>query len=270
MLFGLGFSIGGLLGVGGSFIARHILNSLDYPHSFGICFLLSFIFQAISWGFLMLNREPAKPPDRVESSARDYFRRLPSLLHKNTNFSWYLVAMYLVIFGQMGVSFYILYARDLFQISDGFAGNLTLVAMLSQSAGTPILGYLGDRFGHKWLSLLSSVLTICSLVLLLLIPGLAWIYVVFLLMNLSFAGFKISNNAISMEFGNVDELPTYVALAGTLLGIPTFLAPLIGGAILDAGGFKILFGVAIAASLAGLVILRLRVTDPRKHAPADN
>ncbi|MBT3272656.1 MAG: hypothetical protein HN368_05850, partial [Spirochaetales bacterium] len=61
-LFAAGLSIGGLLGIGGTFFARRILNTYNYPISFALCFLLSFIFQSISWLFLTMNREPSRKP----------------------------------------------------------------------------------------------------------------------------------------------------------------------------------------------------------------
>ena len=262
-LFSTGMSIGGFLGIGGSFVARWILKTHEYPRSFGLCFLLSFIFQSISWLFLTFNREPEKAPEQTHVSQWEYFRKLPRVIAENRNFALFLLASCIVIIGEMAVSFYILFARHTFQISDSFAANLTLVALLSQSLGTPLLGAIGDRKGHKWLTEFSAVLGIGALILVLLIPSVVWMYGVFLLMNLSFAGIKISRAAITMEFGTIDQMPTFVALSGTLLGIPTFLAPIIGGAILDGFGYKPLFVVALIISVCGVLVFRAKVRDPR-------
>ena len=86
---------------------------------------------------------------------------------------------------------------------------------------------------------------------------------VFVLMNLSIVGIKVAQSSITMEFGPVDQLPTYTALAGTLLGIPTFLAPLVGGAIVDIGGYKALFICGFLLYFAGLATVHFTVKDPR-------
>lgn len=263
LLFGLGFSIGGGLGIGGSLLARHILNTGAYPFSFGTCFLLSFIFQGISWVFLTLNKEPARTPKVESRTFREYIKRLPQVLEKNPDFKRYLISMYLVIFGGMGISFYVVFARITFGISDGFAATLTLTAMLSQTGGTFVLGWLGDRRGHKWLIEICIVFGMAAVSILVFIPNVYWMYAVFVLMNLSIVGIKVAQSSITMEFGPVDQLPTYTALAGTLLGIPTFLAPLAGGAIVDVGGYKSLFICGFLLYFAGLATVHYTVKDPR-------
>ena len=90
-------------------------------------------------------------------------------------------------------------------------------------------------------------------------------YPAFILMNLSMAGIQISRASITMEFGGIDRLPTYTALSGTILGVPTLIAPVIGGWILDLFGYRVLFLAALALSLAGWAVIRLRVRDPRVY-----
>jgi MFS family permease len=262
-LFAFGLSVGGLLGIGGTFLARWFLESYEFPVSFAMCFLFSFIFQAISWLFLTFNREPARKPEIDEVSYRDYFRQLPRIIRTNRNFAFYLVSMLLIILGQMAVSFYIVYARTEFGVSDGFAANLTLVALVSQSAATPVLGAVGDRMGHKFLAELSCLFGIAALAIMIFVPSVNWIYLVFLLLNLGMSGLKISRGAITMEFSTEGQMPTFVALSGTLLGVPTFFAPILGGAVLDAFGYIPLFITALALSVSGVVTLKYKVAEPR-------
>jgi len=66
-----------------------------------------------------------------------------------------------------------------------------------------------------------------------------------------------------MEFSSADEIPTFTAMAGTITGVPTLLAPLLGGILVDVGGFRLLFGVALAFAVAGFVVMRLLVKEPR-------
>lgn len=263
LLFGLGFSIGGFLGIGGAFAARQILDSRPYPLSFGLCFLLAFVFQAVSWLFLTFNREPARQVGKRRPSLMTYLKSLPGFLRENPNFARYLLGVTVVVLGTMGNSFYIVYARRAFHVSDGFAGSLTMAVLLCQSVGTPLFGWLSDRLGHKWLTVLSPVLNISALLLVLVAPSPGWLYAVFILMNLSFTALQISRASITMEFGTIDKVPTYTALNGTLMAAPTLLAPILGGWLIDLFGFRMLFVLALIASAAGLVYLQLSVRDPR-------
>ena len=228
-----------------------------------MCFLLSFIFQAVSWLFLTFNREPPKRPERENVSHVDYFKQLPKVIKANPNFRYYLAAMVFIIIGQMAISFYIVYARYRFSVSDGFAANLTLVALLSQSISTPALGLLGDKLGHKFLTELSCLFFIAALALMLVLPSASWIYLAFLFLNIGTSGLKISQGVITMEFSAEGQMPTFVALSGTLLGLPTFLAPIVGGAILDLFGYTPLFVTALTSTILGVVVMRKKVREPR-------
>jgi MFS family permease len=264
-LFSTGYGLGSLMGVGGAALARFILDRYEYPRSFAICFLLSFLAQGLSWLFLTFNREPEGETSQASGNFFTYLKRLPSVLKENPNFTRYLVSSVLVLFGAMGINFYIIYAREVFQISDGFAANLTLVALVSQSLGIPMLGWFSDRFGHKWLAEFAALFGTAAVILMFFVPARGWMYPVFILMNLSVAGMSISRLSITMEFSGIDRLPTFTAIAGTVFAIPILLAPLIGGWILDMAGFDALFGTGLTLYVVGWAVLHFRVQDPRLH-----
>ena len=263
LLFGIGMSAGGFLGVAGAALSRRILSHVAYPASYGWCFLLSFIAQAVSWLFLTMNREPVDAEERPRVDLRVYLRKLPSVLAQNRSFRSYLVSQSLTILGTLGMSFYIIYGREQFGISDSFAASITMVALMSQSAGTAAIGWLSDRLGHTRMILASTALGLAALVVLLMIPGRAWLYVVFILANLSVSGLGISRAAIAMEFSTLRELPTYTALSGTLLAFPTLLAPVLGGWLIDGLGYTAAFVTALVLTAAGLVYTRAGVVEAR-------
>ena len=117
--------------------------------------------------------------------------------------------------------------------------------------------------GFARLGLFSVVLGGAAAALMLFIPDRQWLFPVFVLMSLSIAGNAISLGAITMEFGKVDRLPTFVALSGTLLGFPALAAPLIGGWILELFSFNTLFLTAIVFSASAWLLLKTGVRDPR-------
>lgn len=266
LFFGLSSAIGGLLGVAGAAISRQVLGSYAYPTSFGICFLLCFISQVASWCVLSLNREPARKPDSEAVPAREYWRRLPGLLRRDSNFCRYLVARTIMVFGTMATALYIVYGRREFNVVDAFAGSLTMAALITQTGATPLLGLLADRRGNKLLTELSSLLSGGALLVLMLASGSTWLYPVFVLMSAATATIWISGQGIALEFGAQGNLPTYVALANTLIAIPVLVAPLIGGWLADTIGYQGLFIAALVFSIAGWVAMRFGVRDPRHLA----
>ena len=262
-LFGLSSALGGLLGVGGAAISRQVLADNAYPISFGICFMLAFGSHVLSWICLTLNREPPLAPTKAPISMGAYWRRLPRVLRENTNFARYLVGRSLLTLGYMGTTFYIIYARQRFQVDDSFAANLTMAALISQTLSTPLLGWLADHWGHKLLTELTTVIGLLGVLLIVVAPGPTWLYGVFMLVNAAGAGLMIASMSIVMEFSSPEEVPTFSALANTILALPVLVAPLLGGWLVQGLGYGALFGAAIVFLCAGLALLHFGVREPR-------
>ena len=263
MMFGLGAAIGALMGAAGALLARHILDTMPYPLSFGICFLLAFAGQAISWTFLTFNREPAAAPERARVRLGAYLRELPAVLRGDHNFARFLLSQVLVIFGALGVTFYVIYARDEFAVSDAFAATLTVVALVSQAVGTPLLGWWGDRFGHRAAIEVAALLCAAAGVAVLLAPAAAWMYGAFALLALADAGIKVSRPSLAMDLGAAGRVATYTALTTTLLAAPALVAPIAGGWLIDTVDYRPVFAAGVVLSLAGWLLLRFGVADPR-------
>jgi len=267
-LFGVSSALGGLLGLAGAAASRHVLASYAYPTSFAICFLLCFLFQLCSYTALCLNREPAREPEAAAASPRAYWRQLPGILRRNANFRRYLFGYALLTLGAMGTALYIVYARRTLQITDAFAANLTMAALLGQIISTPLVGRLADLRGNKWLMELGALLGAGAVLLILLARSPLALYPAFVLVNAAAATIHLASMGITMEFCTEDELPTFTALAGTLSGIPVLVAPLLGGWLADTAGFGALFGVGIAFFAAGWGMMRWGVREPRHEARA--
>jgi MFS family permease len=263
VFFGLSQALGGMLGIGGAAISRHVLDAYAYPLSFGLCFLFCFIGQALSWASLSFNREPAKEPGKEAVSSADYWRRLPRVLRDNLNFARYLGSRALIILGSMGTYFYIVYARHAFQVTDAFAATLTIVALISQTVCTPVLGWLADRYGYKWLTELSTLFGLGVIILVLVAPSAAWFYAVFALANASSSGMMVAGLSMTMEFSSPEDLPTFAALANTLLAIPILLSPVIGGWLIDSLGYQVLFVAALVFLGLGWGAMHWGVREPR-------
>jgi MFS family permease len=262
-LFAVGMSLGGFLGIGGSLLTRHILATYSFPLSYGLCFLFAFAGQALSWAFLTLNREPPRAQDVRSATPQEYLGELPTILRGNRDFLMYLISQTLIVLGTMGVTFYILYGKETLGIGGAFAGQLTMVALVSQSAGTPILGWVSDRLGHKRSAVLAALLGAAALVIMLFLRSTAWLYPVFICMNLCIAGLAISRHGITMEFCGADRLPTYTAISGTLIGIPTLLAPIVGGWFIELIGYRGMFIVALVLTITGVMLTVFGYADPR-------
>ena len=183
--------------------------------------------------------------------------------------------------GSMATAFFMIFAKARFGVPDAFAAELTMAALISQAVFMPLLGVVSDRKGLKWLLELATVLQLAAMVLVLVSPASAWLYGVFILVYAASAGMMIAGMAMSMEFSVPEDVPTFTALEGTVIAVPTMLAPLLGGWLVDhislgsgaagagpdVSGYQIMFVVAALFSVAGYVAMRWFVREPRHEAP---
>lgn len=262
--FGISHLTGHLLGVGGASMAAIILARLPYPRNFALVFFIGFLGITLSFVFLMLNIEPqttrSAPP---QNNRQHYLRRLSSILRGNTNFRTYLLSRGLTYFGSMAFGFMAVYGVQRFRLPDAQAAVFTAILFASGVAGYALWGPIGDRVGHKRVLELTGAFWLAALLLALTAQSVEVFYAVFALMGINRAGDVLGDINIALEFGPEVERPTYIGLARTVTGPALFLAPLVGGAILQLTSYPVMLGVSLVFAVAGLVILRFRVVEPR-------
>ncbi|MFQ5343275.1 MAG: MFS transporter [Anaerolineae bacterium] len=262
--FGAQQALGGLLGSGGAVVAGLILERVAYPGNFAICFGLTVVAMAISYVFLSLTVEPSRPSRRAKASMLHFLKQLPQLLRADPNYARFLVSRAAGMLGRMAAGFLTVYAVEMLGASVADAGRLTAVWMATQMLLNPLLGWWGDRGGHKQVLELSTLFTVASMAIALWAPSVGWFYAVFALSGATLAGAILSGLSIVMEFAPEDDRPTYIGLTNTFLGPFAGLGSLVAGAIVSVAGYQTLFWVSLALSALGFVLLRWTVQEPRQ------
>jgi MFS family permease len=84
-----------------------------------------------------------------------------------------------------------------------------------------------------------------------------------MLVTAAAAGLQIATLSINLEFSSPEEVPTFSALANTILAVPMLLAPLRGGWLVQALGYPALFAGAILFLALGGGMMRFGVREPR-------
>jgi len=99
-------------------------------------------------------------------------------------------------------------------------------------------------------------------------PSLGLFGLVFVLSGVHQASVTVSGLNLLLEFAPAEgEGPTYLGLGQTSLAPVAFVAPLAGGLLADGTGFPAVFMIAALGGTAAMILLALRVRDPR-HARA--
>ncbi len=238
------------------------------PESFALCFLLAGLVMMLSFGFLSLNREaPAQVENQASRKPREFWSGLARIMRQDGNFMRFVIARCLAQFAAMGTAFFTIYAVRGFEMDAATAGVMTSVMLIAQVIGSPLVGWLGDRYSHRLLYAAGAAAAGFSAVLALFAPGLEWFLPVFALAGLANAAFQTTMFSLLSEFGTAAERPFYIGLGNTLVAPAALLAPIFGGWLADVVGYRATFGAGAALAVI-TVIMVLLVKEPRQQAAA--
>jgi MFS family permease len=243
--------------------AGFMVDRLGDRVDFAACFALALVGMGLSMIALGMTREPVDEakviPERSPSPWKDWWE----LLRRDRNFTAYLVVRMLSQFATMGFAFYIVYGLRRFNMDAVTAGFLTAALTITGTVANLVMGWLGDRLGHRSMLIAGSFAVTLSSLLAWGARSIAWLYPVIILSALANVAYWTIGMAITAEFGTDETRPTYIGLSNTLVAPFTIIAPLIGGLIADAFSFQVTFMVSAIGGLVIAILLFWLVRDPR-------
>ena len=262
--FGIQSACVNLFGAGGALLASYILAHLEFPQSFSLLFLIAAISLLVSFVFLALTYEPAsEPKDIVERVPwREFGQRLGSILRADENFRWFLFARSLTSLSLTAVSFFTIFGIRRYQMTPEFASVMTSILLVSNTLSSTLVGWAGDRWGHRRVLMLGNAATVLSIVIAMLAPDVTWFYLVFALIGIVNATQWSTIMTITVQFSSVAERPFYIGMANTLIAPVTIFAPIIGGWLIDAVSFELTFTIFALAGLLSLLVYLIPMRDP--------
>jgi MFS family permease len=263
--FGFQAGIANLFISGSAVIAGYVLDYLDSPTDFAVCFSIACIFFTLSWFALAQTREPEDTEKIIPEVQSHFWDDSKKIFRKDTNFNWFLATRMVSQFATMGFSFYIIYALRVFNMDSITAGFLTATLTISQTVANAGMGWLGDKWGHRFMLIVGAVAALLSAILAWFATSILWFYPIFVLAGLANVSIWTIGMTMTVDFGTESERPLYIGLAQTLTAPATIIAPLLGGFIVDSAGFIPTFSISIVLSLVMIAILVFIVKDPRTH-----
>ena len=245
-------------------IAGLILEKLNMPLDFTLCFLLTTVALMISWIFLALTRESPAPVMANEISRIEFRASVGAILRKDHIFRWYLVARILAYFGTIAFAFYAVYAVQEHQVSEWKIGLMTAGYMATQILANPIMGWIGDHTSHRYVMVFGMFAASISAIIAWRIPTENWFYIVFILAGIGNVALWTTGLAMILQFGTDQQRPLYIGLSNTLVAPATILAPLMAGLIANVTGYTTAFIISALGAIAAASILAIVVKDPHK------
>jgi len=243
--------------------AGWILERWQYPVNYALCFLLASVALVISWIFLGLTKETDSPITASPDVNKTFWKDIWRILRDEAEFRGYLLVRILLSFATLAFAFYTVYAVRAHGVSEAHVGLMTGVYMGTQIAANPILGWLGDRLGHRRVMEFGVFTCIASSSIAWWAPSPNWFFLVFILAGISNVSVWTIGLAITLEFGSEAERPAYVGLVNTLIAPSAILAPLVGGWLADRAGYPFTFGLSMAFGLVTLLVFNAYKRRPK-------
>ena len=261
--FGLQAGVANLFISGAAVGAGYLLDWLDSPIDYAVCFFIASVFFTVSWFALAMTREPEDTEKIIEEHQAPFWEGAKRILQRDKNFRWFLSARFLSQFATMGFSFYIVYALRRFQMDAITAGYLTATLTIAQTIANVGMGWIGDRIGHRTMLVIGAAAAVLSSALAWFATSLAWFYPIFILSGLTNVSIWTIGMTMTVDFSEEKDRPFYIGLAQTLTAPATIIAPLLGGWIADTMGFTPTFALSAILSVVMMAILWFIVKDPR-------
>ncbi len=263
MFFGTAFLVGGILMVVGGQLGGLALEWYPRPLNYTICFVVCFLITMISWGFLSQTRECETVPPKPRTGLRAYLRHLPQVIRENRNWRRYILSQAAIAPAGMAAIFVPIWGRLDLAIIDYEIGVMTSCAAAGETIANPLLGYLGDRRGHKVCLELATFAHILAMAAVLVFPNRVGLYLSLVLIGFYNAGRKVSATAIAFEFCEPADRPTYIGLTNTLLGPFFALGSIAGGILIIIFSYEVVFALSLVVAGGGVLFLAKGVHEPR-------
>jgi MFS family permease len=272
--FGLSSGLGGFLGIGGAALATLILSSsaIGYPNNFALCFTLTFSLMVASFICLTFAREPRRVPHPLaqqaqrkaagESGPRGWLR----ILRQDRSFRMLLIANAITGAAGMAIGLYAVAAKTVAHLTDAQTSIQNNVLALSSALSYFLLGWLGDRYGHRRVLEVGSLAAGSAALLAFFAHSQLLFIGVFLLTGTGLSAIFLAQLSFVVEFGPPEARPTYIALSAVAYAPFATFAPILGGWLADHFGYGPPFLLAGALGITGLFVYRLLVPDPRMQA----
>ena len=272
-LIGTGQVLSGLLTVGAGAVVNALLGPQGppFPNNFALLFFLAGLSFFVSLLVMVFLREPVKPTQAERLPWSAFLPKLLTVLRENRSFSLVTALRLLTGLHGMVLPFYVVYATEGLHLGIEAIGLFLSSQVVGGILAGFIWAYLNERSGSKIVIQCSTVLAVASPLLALLmgpighLAGASTVYVY----SLIFVAIGALNSSIMPGFLNFvlelappEERPTYIALTNTLCGV-LMVAPVLGGWIIQATSYPVLFAVTAVSVALGLV-LTFRLEEPRQ------
>jgi len=258
--FGIQSAAASLFASVGAVAAGFILDNNHASRGYMLCFLAASGLMVFSGLSLNQTQETMRNPEEYHDEGIPLWTSIRRILRENKPFRWFLITRIFSQFCLMASAFYTVYAVRQHGMNELTAGYLTSTLLITQVIANPVAGWIADHWSRRLALQIGAVAGTLSAFFALVATSLAWFFPVFIMAGIASTIFFTVGLAMTLDFGDENDRPTYVGMANTLVAPSTILAPLLGGWLADAAGYQATFAVAVVAGLCTTAVLQIFVS----------
>jgi len=273
-LVGLSQVISGLAGAGVGVLVGQVLEQQPFPGNYALLFALASAVLAPAAIALSLIREPPIEDDDPPADEQTQAQEKSNWAEILDNPAFRRVIACRILVGMMGLctSFYVVYAADELHLPKSIIGTFVIAQTLSKVVASAVMGVFSERRGPRYVARIGSAAAMAGPLFALVVhiaatrsPGASWLVraypFVYVAIGVVYSTWMLGFTNYLLEIAPDKMKPAYVGLGNTILGVLT-LTPMIGGWLLQATSYTVLFGTAAAITAVGF-LLTLGLKPPR-------
>jgi len=220
-----------------------LLGSFEYTFNDVILLSIGFVGLVIaSLGFWLIKEPPSIVVKKDKDTLINYLKEIPALLKNDLNYSNFILVENIASFSLMILPFYMIFARDTFNINQSYIGKYLLFQISGTVFSNFIWGYLSRKFGAKSVVkvciLTGGIIPLLALFLSLIGPD-AYSFV-FLLLGFVISGRRIGFDSYLLDIAPEDKRTVYLGVRGTL-NILVVVLPIMGSIFIESIGYTFTF-----------------------------
>ncbi|NDJ77905.1 MAG: MFS transporter [Chloroflexi bacterium] len=202
--------------------------------------------------------EHVSAPQAIHHNLRQTFHaamRMPTFVHFLTAHSIFHLG---VMIGGPFINVYMVQEAGFNVSTIGFS---TTVGVFASLIGMRMLGRLHDRHGIIWTMRFGLGVPLIPVAYL-------WVnqpwqaYVISVLSAFTWAGYNLGAFNLLLASTPDEHRPHYIAIHTTVVSVVGAMGPILGGGLLDAVGYRPVFGLSFVGRALGLVLLFVLVHEP--------
>lgn len=234
-------------------------TDLGFPYNYALLFICSVMAAFLSFVSFLGVREPIHPVYPNRQPMWEHLKHGAYFLRTDHNYRRFIFFRVFAHFSGMATPFYMPYALNELKFSEATIGFFIVCSALSGVISNAMWGYVGDRYGVRWLLIITAGLMGIP-------PALAFssgisptslqmpaFLMIFIVGGVLSNGMMVGFMAYMLNIAPPRDRPSYIGFMNTLL-MPVSFAPLLGGLLAPYIGYRWLFAISV-----GICIVAFRI-----------